>query len=168
MISCFSVFYSSALRYRPDKGNYIKEFVNDPYKELDQGQYNSFAQSNVISEDTGFYRVTGNSILHRELGASSYYGLNGLSMYPYFGWSNGYIQWLEEMEVARSTNKHVIYDLNARSSLASLAGVKYYAERKTDTSFVPYGYSEVDTIRNHENEDLIWRNEHWYAAWLYL
>jgi len=161
MISCFSVFYSSALRYRPDKGNYIKEFVNDPYKELDQGQYNSFAQSNVISEDTGFYRVTGNSILHHELGASSYYGLNGLSMYPYFGWSNGYIQWLEEMEVARSTNKHVIYDLNARSSLASLAGVKYYAERKTDTSFVPYGYSEVDTIRNHENEDLIWRNEHW-------
>ena len=160
-VTCLSVWYSSHLKYSPDEGNYVKEFVNDPYRELDQGQYNSLAQSDLVSADMDFYRVAGNSISHRELGASFYYDLNGLSMYPYFGWSNEYIQWLEEMEVARSENKHIIYGLDTRSSLMCLAGVKYYAERRNDTSFAPYGYTEVDTVQNGKSEDVIWRNEYW-------
>ena len=93
-VTCLSVWYSSHLKYSPDEGDYVKEFVSDPYRELDQGQYNSLAQSDLVSADMDFYRVAGNSISHRELGASFYYDLNGLSMYPYFGWSNEYIQWL--------------------------------------------------------------------------
>ena len=87
---------------------------------------------------------------------SFYYNLNGLSAYPYFGWSNAYIKWLEEMEVARSTNKHVVYDLDARASLISLASIKYFAEREKELSFAPYGFTQVDNIENFEEKDVIW------------
>ena len=160
-ITCFSVWYSSYLKYNSNEGNYVGEFWDDPYMTLDGDQYSSLSQSKEIIEDKSFYRVTGDSISRQELGVSFYYNLNGLSAYPYFGWSNAYIKWLEEMEVARSTNKHVVYDLDARASLISLASIKYFAEREKELSFAPYGFTQVDNIENFEEKDVIWENEYW-------
>ena len=160
LVTCFSVWYGSYLKYSPNEGNYVKGYVKDPYEILDQGQYASFAQSKDVIEDTGFYRVMGDNILVRELEAAFYFDLNGVSMYPYFGWSNGYMKWLVEMEVARCTMQHRIYDLDARSALASLASVKYCAERKTETSFAPYGFVQMEEIQKDKNKDIIWKNEH--------
>ena len=63
--------------------------------------------------------------------------------------------------MARSTNKHVVYDLDARASLISLASIKYFAEREKELSFAPYGFTQVDNIENFEEKDVIWENEYW-------
>lgn len=160
LITCFSVWYTSYLKYNPDEGNYVKEFVNGPYTELGRGQYASLASSTAVKEDVAFYRVTGDNITTDELNASFLYGLNGLSAYPYYGLSNSYMEWLAEMETARSRMQHRIYDLDERSTLVTLAGVKYYAERKTQSSFAPYGFVETEEIQKDDNKDLIWKNEH--------
>ncbi len=159
LMTCFSVWYTSYLRYSPDEGNYVKEFVSGPYTELGRGQYASLASSNAVREDDTFYRVTGDNISTDELNASFYYELNGLSMYPYYGFSNGYMEWMDEMEVARNTMRARVYDLDARSALVSLAGVKYYAERQTDFSFAPYGFEKIGEIQKGNNKDVIWKNE---------
>lgn len=159
LMTCFSVWYSSYLRYGSDEGNYVKEFVSGPYTELGRGQYASLASNDAVKSDTAFYRVSGDSITTDELNASFFYGLNGLSAYPYYGLSNSYMDWLSEMEVARSTMQHRIYDLDARSALVSLASVKYFAERKTEFSFAPYGFVAMEEIWNDNNKDVIWKNE---------
>ena len=63
------------------------------------------------------------------------------------------------MEVARNTMRARVYDLDARSALVSLAGVKYYAERQTDFSFAPYGFEKIGEIQKGNNKDVIWKNE---------
>lgn len=161
IITCFSVCYSAYLKYDSSQGNYIGQFHKNVYEVIENGQYASLSQSKAVLEDSDLYRVSGNAISSQELGISFYYGLNGLSMYPYFGWSSNFIEWIEEMELTRSTNKQKFYSLNNCSALLTLANVKYYADRETDVSIIPYGFTEVNRIQNSKNMDAILKNEYW-------
>lgn len=161
IITCFSVYYSAYLKYDLNQENYISKFHKNVYQMIEAGQYSSMSQNKAVSKDDDLYRVSGNNISHYELGMSFYYGLNGVSMYPYFGWSGDFIKWIEEMELSRSINKQVFYGLDSRSPLLTLAGVKYYAERKIDGSITPYGFTEIDSIQNSKNIDRILKNEYW-------
>lgn len=159
-ITCFSVCYSGFLLYHPSQGNVVSTFEQNAYKSLNQGQYASLNQSK-IKYDNQFLRVAGDSITDSDLGLSFYYNLNGLTGYPYFGWSNNYIKWMNEMEIPRYFNKQIFYGLDTRAALLTLANVRYYAERQSETSIQPYGFTEIDQIRNGKNIDVILENQYW-------
>lgn len=161
LITCCSVCHTAFLRYDPTEGNYVKEFTQDPYATIKAGQYASLDKSETVKTDESFFRVAGNGMTRSVSTYSFYYDLNGVSMYPYSGWSSEYVNWVKELELPWGAHcKQVLLGLYTRAPMLTLAGVKYYADRETGTSVRPYGFQEIDRITNGKNVDAILRNEY--------
>ena len=160
-ITCFSVCYTAYLKCDPSQGNYVADFVGNPYDAIQDGQYSSLRLSRAVSEDDSFFRVTGNSIIATEPNAAFRYDLNGLSSYPYYGLNQNYIEWIVGQEVQRDGASNQLYVRDTRAALLTLSGVKYYASRKTDHEIWPYGFEPIDRVENSLYPDDILINEHW-------
>ena len=159
LVTCVSVCLSGTLRYSPDFENYVAEFIASPLELSAREQYASLAQSRAVREDTGFFRVGGSNVAYQELNMAFYYDLNGMTMYPYFGWSEDYLDWLRENEYTFYKNKQHLYGVGPDAWLLTLAGNKYYALRSGGKKPVPYGYSSVETIENGRYTEEILRND---------
>jgi len=162
IFTCVSIYYSAFLLYDVDQGNYVSEFIerNDAYKQYKNSIYSSFAQSNLMEKDKTFYRVSGD-ILRSAINASFYYGINGISVYDNLRLYNHYMDWLDELEVARQRpEKHCLYGISSRSAMLSLLGVKYDVWRETSRRAVPYGFEKADCIQNDKNRDFILENKY--------
>ena len=159
VIVCVSVCISAASLYGPDNSNYASEYVASPYPIYQRSQYESLHQSDTVNEDTGFFRVAASSLTRDSLNMSFFYDLNGITMYPYFGWSDVYLDWLREMEVPLFSNKQLVFGVGTNARLLSLLGVKYYALREDSGLVRPSGFTEIDTIENQGSVDLILQNE---------
>lgn len=160
MITCCSVCYTAFWLYDIQEDGYVSQFSVSAEQRLSRGQYASMANSRVITEDESFFRVAGDSIMDSESNYAFRYNLNGLSMYPYYGWSSAYIQWVSEMEIPRYENKHHLNGHTANAPILTLDNVKYYASRDTATMPRPYGFVEVDSVENAGENDVILQNEH--------
>lgn len=159
-VTCLSVCYTAYWLYDAGQLGYVNEFFPSTSRLLAKGQYASLAKSDTVAQDDAFFRVAGDSISDVETNAAFSYGLNGLSMYPYYGWSNAYVRWIEEMELTRYENKHRLYGRMANAPLLTLSGVKYCASRSTAQKPRPYGFDEVDSVAVEESVDVILKNEH--------
>ena len=171
LLAVLSVAGSSRNLYAPDRGGYAEEFIGVGYDPGADGSYPSLAESGAVRSDGEFFRVTGDSN-GISMNLAFRYGLNGLTMYPYYGWSTAFFDWISELELPRNGNSHVISGLDTHAIPLSLAGVKYYAMREGASSVLPYGFSEVDRVRSGEHTDVILRNEnalpvgYTYTKWI--
>lgn len=161
LVTCFSVRYSAYWLYDAGQIDYVSEFVASGSESMEKGQYAALAKSQLIQQDTDFYRVSGNSIQRAELNYAFHYDLNGLSMFPYYGWSSSFVQWIHELEISHKGNKHMIYDLDSRTPLLTLSGVKYFADRESGNLVSPYGFEKVDSIKRGSTTDEILSNPNW-------
>ena len=157
-ITCLSVCYS-AHWYYSEKG-YVNEFYPSPDNIAAAGQYASLGSSAPIKEDDTFYRVAGNRISDVEINLAFRYGLNGLSMFPYYGWSNAYMQWIAEMEIPREDARQYLNSRTPNAAVLALSAVKYYALREGSGMPRPYGFTQTDRVRNGNDTDIILRNDH--------
>ena len=159
LITCFSVCHSAYLLYDPEQRDFVSQYVEDPYAYMEESQYQVLSENQQISEDDDFFRVAGSYIRRGDSNTAFYYDLNGISMYPYFGWSSAYMDWVSETEVARYGNKHVLLGLNSHPAMLTLAGCKYYVLRAGYAH--PYGFSEIGRVETEETTDVILKNDHW-------
>lgn len=160
ILTCVSVSYSAFFLYDPSQENYVSEFTEkgDPYKFFSQSQYASFARSGVMESDNAFYRVTGDSISRHTISASYYYDINGLSFYTSAMYGD-YMRWLDEMELSYYEN-HTSFGIQDRSSMMTLANVKYHVARNAGNAAALYGFKEIEQIRNGNSTDRILENEY--------
>ena len=158
-ITCLSVVYTGYQLYDEREGNYANEFLTDASSRIEAGQYASMAQSAVIAGDDGFFRVTGDRISTDEMNMAFHYGLNGVSAYPYYGWSGAYLDWVSELEMPRLGARQLVYGRTPNASALALGGVRYYASRVGATMPRPYGFAEADSVVNGGARDVILLNE---------
>ena len=161
LVTCFSVCYSAYWLYDTGQNNYVSEFVVSGNGETEKGQYAALAKSKIVQQDADFYRVSGNSIQRVDRNSAFHYDLNGFSMYPYYGWSTSFVQWLHELEVSRKGNLQMVIDLDSRAPLLTLAGVKYFANREGENRVSPYGFEKVDSVKRGSTTDRILSNTSW-------
>lgn len=161
LVTCVSVCCSAFILYDERAGNYVSEFVNDAYERIGSGQYASLDQSEVVEQDDGFFRVSGSASLGFEPNYAFHYGLNALTAYPYYGQSDLYMAWRNEMELPYNALVHRMTTFLRQPSILTLTGVKYYASRDGDEADWPYGFHKVDEIANGNRTDFILENENW-------
>ena len=139
---------------------YLSQFYAGGKVTIEEDYLYSASKSNVIAEDEEFFRVDGNAVPYKGSASGFHYGINTLTGYPYFGWSNGYDEWVQEMELARYHNKHRFLGINARPQLLTLSSIKYFMDRRTDFSVVPYGFDDVESIPRGTVNDVVTENEY--------
>ena len=159
LLVCVSACVSANLLYSPHHSNYVAEFIRSPYELWDKEQYASLAKSPKVRQDTGLFRVAGSSMSFQELNMPFYYGLNGVTMYPYYGWSEPYMRWLSEMEYTFNVNRQEIYGFRTNARTLTLEGVKYFALREREGVQAPVGFTQVDLVENGQVRNRILRNE---------
>lgn len=159
-ITCISVSYTAFLKYAPEKGNYVSEFVKKgtAYAEIESGQYTSLGRSEEVRGDDTLFYVSGNAISAAEVNSSFFHALNGLSFYTSCIYES-YRQLNDTLEVGQRWLNNLDYGIDGRAPLLSLANVKYYALRETGNEVRPYGMKEIDRIKNGKNTDVILKNE---------
>lgn len=147
--------------YDAKQGNYISQFtaVGVPYKNYEQSQYYSAAQSQVVKSDNTFYRVAGDNISRQTLNSSFYMGINGLT---YFSstYYQPYREWQSEMESAQLGFVQMNFGIQSRAPLLTFAGVKYYVVRDNKNAIPPYGFYKIDQIKNEKTTDIILENQY--------
>lgn len=159
LVTCISVSYTGNQVFTE---KYLTQFYPDGLNTISEDYLYSAGKSSVIQNDTDFARVDGNAVPYKGSFSGFHFGIKALTGYPYFGWSHGYEDWIVEMEVARHHNKHRYLGTNARPQLLSLSTVKYFMDRKTDFSIVPYGFKPVETIeRSSSVSDVVTVNENY-------
>ncbi len=159
MLVCVSACVSANLLYSPHHSNYVAEFIRSPYELWDKEQYAFLAKSPKVRQDTGLFRVAGSSMSFQELNMPFYYSLNGVTMYPYYGWSEPYMRWLSEMEYTFNVNRQEIYGFRTNARTLTLEGVKYFALREREGVQAPVGFTQVDLVDNGQVRNRILRNE---------
>ncbi len=159
VFSCLSAYCGASLRYDPAAGNATTAYLakNTGYETLDRGQYASLSKVGKVKNDKSFFRVAGSSLAHYEKIGSFYYGLNGTSFYSSTFYPS-YIELQNELEVKRTGALNANYGNDARAPLLALHGVKYYAARENSKSARPYGFEELERIKNGNNTDIILEN----------
>lgn len=160
VITCISVSYTAFLKYAPEKGNYVSEFVKKgtAYAAIESGQYASLGRSKEVRNDDTLFYVSGNAVNAAEVNSSFFNGLNGLSFYTSCIYES-YRQLNDSLEVGQRWLNNLDYGIDGRAPLLSLANVKYYALRETGDEVRPYGMKEIDRIQNGKNTDIILKNE---------
>lgn len=161
LITCLSIYYSAFLLYDASQDNYVSEFTDKggAYGYYTNSRYSSFAQSKAMEEDEGFYRVAGN-ISTRAANSAFYFGINGLSYYSSFSFPD-YRAWINELEMSRDTSEgHRVSGLGSRAPMLTLASVKYFVLRENNNEVVPYGFQELERIKNNGKVDIILENEY--------
>ncbi|SCW59743.1 Uncharacterized membrane protein YfhO [Ruminococcaceae bacterium YRB3002] len=138
---------------------YLTQFYKGGKETIEEDYLYSASQSTTIKNDSDFFRIDGNAVPYKGSASGFHYGLNTLTGYPYFGWSNGYDEWVQEMEMARYHNKHRFLGINARPQLLTLSSIKYFMDRRTDYSVVPYGFDDVEEIPRGPVTDVVTENE---------
>ena len=161
LVTCFSVRYTAFWLYDTSEINYVSTFYTSGSEAISAGQYDSMARSDVLDKDDAFYRVIGNNMVNEELNIAFLYGLNGATMYPYYGWSSAYISWIKELELPRRNNKQIFSARASNAPYLALMSVKYYAKRDNSTVAMPYGFSKVDSVKNDSYTDDILQNDNW-------
>lgn len=139
--------------YSPQYGNHVSNFSNagTVYESesnsasgilktiSDDGVY----RSDLISKSGGGSRQTTNYGIRDHInGVSSYYNMNGGSL----------VSWSLELGNAHQPNIFMINDLDQRTVLNELAGVKYAVALEEGLSHLPYGYKLLET-REYEQAD---------------
>jgi len=160
VFACVCAAYSAYLKYDPSKGNYVAEFTSrgQPYGYFKSSQYGAFARSGV-SADGGFHRVGCSNLSYQSIGAAFYYDINGLTGYNQYIYP-GYLDWIEEQELSKSgAMLHRLYGLRSRAHLLTLAGVKYYVQRENGDGTMPYGFREIQRVKNGNATEIIGENE---------
>ncbi len=159
VLSCMSSCYSAYLLYNREQKNFASQYVKDPYEYMQASQYYVLSQNQQVVADKDFFRVAGGCLGRGDANTAFYYDLNGISMYPYFGWSSAYIDWVAECELARYGNKHVLLGLNAHPAMLTLANCKYFVLRGGYAH--PFGFKEIDRVERDGNVDVILENQNW-------
>lgn len=166
LFTCVCVCRTASGKYAPEDGDdpawdgAASGFAADAYEAYRQGQYSSLSLSEAVRSDDSFFRVAGDAVGSEEMNMAFRYGLNGLSAYPYYGYSRSYFDWTCEMELSRDDLVHKFYGLSSRAPMLTLAGVKYFASRETGREVRPYGFAPLERIENGEKADNILRNEY--------
>lgn len=163
LVTCFSVRYTAFWLYDTSENNYVSNFYANANQTINSGQYASLAQSEVLRQDDAYYRVNGNNMVNEELNNAFSYDLYGLTMYPYYGWSNAYVHWIEELELPRRNNKQIFSARAVNAPFQALTGIKYYAMRDSSGMPAPYGFSKVDSVENGSRTDNILQNNNWLS-----
>lgn len=160
VITCLSIYNTAYLLYDSSQDNYVSEFVTqgglyDTYK---QSHYGSFAKSKVSNSDDSFYRVSYNGTSRDMSNLAFYYGINGISGYSAYYYSD-YWNWNQELELSQLSGFGVFLGLDGRAPMLTLDSVKYYVMRKTGSEYMPYGFREIERIKNETKTDVILENE---------
>ena len=157
IMTCVSVAYTATFIYH---NIYLTQFYKNGMDTIKADYLYSAGISDTINNDKSYYRVDGNAVPYKGSASGFHFGVNTMTGYPYFGWSRGYEKWISEMELARFHNKHRFLGINARPQMLTLSSVKYFVDRRTDYSIVPYGFTDRETIDADSYRDVITENEH--------
>lgn len=161
VFACACAAYSGYLKYDSSAGNYAAEFTSkgQPYSHFKNSQYGAFARSKA-SEDSGFYRVGCSNLSYQSMGSAFYYDINGLTGYSSYIFPQ-YLNWIEDQELSKSgAMLHRLYGLRSRAHLLTMAGVKYYVQRENGDGALPYGFQEIQRIKNGTVTEIIGENEY--------
>ena len=172
-VTLLSVWCGGWIWYSPRQRNSTGSLVADPWGQIQEGQYFSLSQSREIAADTDFFRVAGDSVSVAESNLSWYYGFNGVSMFPYYGYSAPWLDWVSETEMSRTnTGRGTLLNLDTRAPMLSLASIKYFALRWRNKPVYPYGFSFLENVENGDSYDVILKNQNWlplgytYDRWM--
>lgn len=160
-ITCVSVCVSSYLLYDTSAGNVASEFIKkgNAYPYYEQSQYGSFSKSDPWKEDNDFYRVVGDNLSDSSSNMAFYYDINGLSFHSSYDY-NSYRSIDIDLETSHRVYNLLSYGYIDRANLLSLLNVKYYIQRETKKSIQPYGFEEVDRVKNDKSIDVVLENKY--------
>lgn len=161
-VVCLSAFYTSYLQYDVTQKNYVKEFTAEgkPYQYYNESQYASFAKSEVKQTDKSFYRVVATDISRQTLNAAFYYDINGVSGFPMSGFQKEYLNRISELECGNRSNLLFEYGSDGRVMQITPEAIKYYVRRENSKEPIPYGFIEIQRIKNGKNTDIIYQNQY--------
>lgn len=142
--------------YDPSAGNYIAKFVDikTANTEVDM-KVNS-----ILSEvdDLSVYRAESVSMNATQKSDDSNSGLRGgyYALNGYFSYTNKeIIEMMNQLGISQMGNPFNIYDLDGRTALYTLGGVKYIARYEKGQKTIPWGYdviAEKQVYRNGEKQ----------------
>ena len=160
-ITCLSVCYSAYLLYDTEQGNYVNSFLSDGtfYGLYERSPYASFARSDAKDNDGSFYRVGSNEIYRSESNIPFYYDVNGITGHNSYYYQS-YWDWNKDLELSQHYVFGLFMGVDGRAGMLSLDNIKYYVMRETGAEFAPYGFHEIERIKNDTNTDVILENEY--------
>lgn len=138
--------------YDPSGADYLAKFVDikTANKEVDMNV------NSVLSEidDLSVYRAESVSMNATQKSDDSnsglrggYYGLNG-----YFSYTNkDIIEMMNQLGISQRGNPFNIYDLDGRTALYTLGGVKYIARYEKGQKTIPWGYDVIAEKQVYQN-----------------
>ena len=144
-----------------DKGNYSGEFIklSNNYKiyETENEAITNFKEAveYIKQIDNTVYRITKYPI--KIDNTSIVYNYNGISGYYSIG-NSGVYNFAEKLELTGYKQTVPISNLNNRSQLLDLLGVKYLVCDEKNEKYVPYGFElikEIEKTKIYENKNYI-------------
>lgn len=153
-ITFVSLYYTAFLKCDINQQNLVSAFVDNGsiYSIYEDGQYASLGTSNIVRDDSDFFRVSASDI-HTDTTLSFYWDLNALSFYT-SAYIDSYKILEDNLEIIQKFIGIWKKGIDGRAPVLSLLNVKYYVVR--DNTPIPYGFTEVDRV----DKDIILRNDY--------